>query len=689
MKHTKIRKLLALLLVLMLATTMLAGCGDDDDDDDDDDRRSSQSDNKKNESKGNSTISEPTGKLDDGDPDDAALRSGDYLYKAIDDAGLNGIASQMPTAVTVVIRNETGSNVYMTMDDSAIRKFVQAFTEVKVGTYAGDTKEKDFNSITFRWKDGTETALNFYGTKLAYKAKGATQVYELDGGPQLWTAAMNLNSGGGDQGDEFEEVVCKEQKFKTKATDGYPVAFEEGSGLYIGTSPDYSASSIPYVLINRWGDLGVSVKDYLSKVATPAFRSDYGDNLLEVGELDDYDVQFADGNTRKMYGMSFFYEAYGNKLWMYRMVGEWNGEIVTFTAKYIDGEEWSQDKAMEALEIAIIYFELTDGSNQTSKVTPTPSGGNGNPWSGKSDSDIRVVESEASKIQYSKYDNGLFSADVPKGWTVDVHEMADYIHYTFQIYDPNNPDVRVFFNMKTEGYWASADDKNYYSSFYPNSELAAMPVVNPHTSEAFFGVFYDYMQDTSLFKFRRLYNVSKVENLGTDVLGGEIIHATGTNTSGGKVEGVFAVTLMPVSLYYVTAMYAYNTYTLTAPEGELSTWMPVLEHIFGSIEFSKEYQRQLSNELTTISQAQLEIGRICSQTTDIVISGWESRQATYDRISQKQSDATLGYERVYDTEKGEIYRAPLDFFDNYSGDRYKAVTDDQYLLPIDGYLEWK
>ena len=688
MKHSRIRKMLALLLVLMLATTMFAGCGDDDDDDDDD-RKSSQTDNKKNESKGNSTISGPTGKIEDGDPDEAALKSGEYLYKAIPDANLNGIASQMPSTVSVVVLTGEGRNVYMSMDDSAIRKLVQAFTEVKVGAYTGDTKETKFNELTFKWKNGSETTVTFYGTKLAYKTDKTTQVYELDGGAQLWTVATNLNSGGDDDDDDYEEVVCTEQKFKTKATAGYPSAFEEGSGLYIGTSPDYSASSIPYVLINRWGDMGVSVKDYLSKVATPAFRNDYGDNLLEVGELDDYNVEFADGSKRTMYGMSFFYEAYGNKLWMYRMVGEWNGELVTFTAKYIDGEEWSQDKAMEALEIAIIYFELTDGSNQTSKVTPTPGGGNGNPWSGKSDSDIRVVESEASKIQYSKYDNGLFSADVPKGWTVDVHEMADYIHYTFQIYDPNNPDVRVFFNMKTEGYWASAEDKNFFTSYYPTSELASMPVVNPHTTEAFFGVFYDYMQDTSLFKFRRLKSVTQVERLGTDVLGGEIIHATGTNISGGKVEGVFAVTLMPVSLYYVTAMYAYNTYTLTAPEGELSTWMPVLEHIFGSIEFSKEYQRQLSNELTTISQAQLEIGKICSQTTDIVISGWDSRQATYDRISQKQSDATLGYERVYDTEKNEIYRAPLDFFDNYSGDRYKAVTDDQYLLPIDGYIEWK
>lgn len=34
-----------------------------------------------------------------------------------------------------------------------------------------------------------------------------------------------------------------------------------------------------------------------------------------------------------------------------------------------------------------------------------------------------------------------------------------------------------------------------------------------------------------------------------------------------------------------------------------------------------------------------------------------NRQNSYDIISQKQSDATLGYEHVYDTETNEIYKA--------------------------------
>ena len=42
---------------------------------------------------------------------------------------------------------------------------------------------------------------------------------------------------------------------------------------------------------------------------------------------------------------------------------------------------------------------------------------------------------------------------------------------------------------------------------------------------------------------------------------------------------------------------------------------------------------------------------------------------------------------MYDTETNEIYRAYNGFTDDYTGDRYKAVTDDMYALGIDGYIE--
>ena len=66
----------------------------------------------------------------------------------------------------------------------------------------------------------------------------------------------------------------------------------------------------------------------------------------------------------------------------------------------------------------------------------------------------------------------------------------------------------------------------------------------------------------------------------------------------------------------------------------------------------------------------------------------ESRNKSQDILSQKQSDAILGYERVYDTETGEIYKATNGFSDVYDGERYRSVTeDDMYAQPISGYIE--
>ena len=70
------------------------------------------------------------------------------------------------------------------------------------------------------------------------------------------------------------------------------------------------------------------------------------------------------------------------------------------------------------------------------------------------------------------------------------------------------------------------------------------------------------------------------------------------------------------------------------------------------------------------------------------MSLWEMRNKSQDIISQKQSDATLGYERAYDTETNEIYRATNGFTDVYDGKRYQPVTDDDmYTQAISGYIE--
>ena len=106
-----------------------------------------------------------------------------------------------------------------------------------------------------------------------------------------------------------------------------------------------------------------------------------------------------------------------------------------------------------------------------------------------------------------------------------------------------------------------------------------------------------------------------------------------------------------------------------------------------SLEFSNTFISQYQSQQDSVMKTFQSVRNICNQITDSIMSAWEARSASYDIMSQKQSDAILGYERVYDTEKGDIYKAYNGFTDDYSGERYKAISDDMYTKATSGYIE--
>ena len=93
-----------------------------------------------------------------------------------------------------------------------------------------------------------------------------------------------------------------------------------------------------------------------------------------------------------------------------------------------------------------------------------------------------------------------------------------------------------------------------------------------------------------------------------------------------------------------------------------------------------------SNQSAATSQS---LSQTASEMSDTIMSSWENRNKSQDIISQKQSDATLGYERIVDTETGSIYKIDNGFTDWYTGPRYKAVTDDQYTDEVEAVIHWK
>ncbi len=133
---------------------------------------------------------------------------------------------------------------------------------------------------------------------------------------------------------------------------------------------------------------------------------------------------------------------------------------------------------------------------------------------------------------------------------------------------------------------------------------------------------------------------------------------------------------------------AYNIVAVTAVKDSFIEWESVLTSCMKTLEYSDSFvnaTNQASNEKVALAR---QISQNFNQTMDGIMSSWENRSRSQDIMSQKQSDAILGYERVYDTETNEIYKATNGFTDVYDGKRFEPVTDDNmYAEPISGYIE--
>ena len=310
---------------------------------------------------------------------------------------------------------------------------------------------------------------------------------------------------------------------------------------------------------------------------------------------------------------------------------------------------------------------------------------------------VKIVKSEAKEIKLTDYNNGLFSMKLPEGWKIDT--IGDSIHYTIKAYNPEDPSYQMFFNMKTEGYNKSQAAKNFQQRYYPDSMFAKTAVLEDKTTEGFYKIFNEQgaLNNTASFTFPTINNFTVIEKLGTAAIGGDILRASFKNENEKDTEGLFTAYVYDPGPYYVNEnvfsgnkidiyyLSVYNAIFVTAPKDEFINWEETLNTMVSSLEFSDSFISQFNSQQDAVMKSFQNVRSIGNQISDGIMSSWESRNAAYDRMSQKQSDATLGYERVYDTETGDIYKAYNGFTDDYDGERYKSITDDMYSKSIEGY----
>ena len=315
------------------------------------------------------------------------------------------------------------------------------------------------------------------------------------------------------------------------------------------------------------------------------------------------------------------------------------------------------------------------------------------------DRKVKIVDSEIKNIVLEDYSTNEFKIKKPKGWKVDV--LGDYIHYTIKVYDPERPTYQFFINLKTEGYNKSEEAKKWQQKFYPNDIFAKTSVIEEKTTEGFYKIFNDLgtLNNNATFTFPTLTDFTVIENIGKGVLGGDVLRASFKDAEGKDAEGLFTAYVYDAGPYYVSEDFlstkqidiyflsVYDAIFYTAPKDDFINWEDTLSTVASSLEFTQAFMNGFNSQQDAVMKNFQSVSNVCSQITDGIMDSWEKRNKSYDIMSQKQSDATLGYERVYDTETNEVYKAYNGFTDDYSGKRYKSITDDMYTDKVVGYIE--
>lgn len=370
------------------------------------------------------------------------------------------------------------------------------------------------------------------------------------------------------------------------------------------------------------------------------------------------------------------------------------------------------------LAAALMLCVSACGNNNTGAGTGNNTGtGDGNNTAVKTEKGVKITKTAANSVETEVYQTSDFSITIPKGWTVESGGVN--IYHSIHVFDPAKPVNGMFVLLKAECLLHSEEGKQAWQFYYNSGQtaaqlLASAPVLSNPSTENFYKIFSQYTAAIAIDPTYNGYTFPKFDNFTvTDrfeandsmkayALGDEVLRAT-FESNGQMGEGMFTAAVvdfgsMPISngefsgylLKQVDGGYymAYNIAAVTAEKDTFIEWENILTKCLSSLEYSDSFVSATVNASNEKLAQAKEISRNFNQTMDGIMSSWENRSKSQDIMSQKQSDATLGYERVYDTETGEVYKATNGFTDVYDGKRYQPVTDDSmYALPTSGYIE--
>ncbi len=289
---------------------------------------------------------------------------------------------------------------------------------------------------------------------------------------------------------------------------------------------------------------------------------------------------------------------------------------------------------------------------------------------------IRLAEWE--NVQWEKYKSPYFTIEIPKGWKVSWDGNAE--HLMWQASDPGNSMIGLYNIDHLSA--AKSRQMSYYLGLGMYLEEGSVPeffekmyadttdyfTVKNSCVPADRAAIQSLRRDKAIWDYQSLYAVF-AEN---GVMG----------------EGIYSAVIMEAPDIILAGGYNYAMWEINgvfaefAPLGELVNWQPVLSHIMQSFNYTDYYIREWRMRLGIGGQPSSP-----ANDTGSVLEAFEERSRRDTILQEKRSDMIGEYERVYDNDTQNIYRAYSGFMDDIGTDqtRFTPITDSQYA---EGYAGW-
>lgn len=312
--------------------------------------------------------------------------------------------------------------------------------------------------------------------------------------------------------------------------------------------------------------------------------------------------------------------------------------------------------------------------------------------------DTWTITPLASSLDLVPFSSEDFTMNVPQGWVVEEAQPYAGMLHALRAYDPENPVNQIFYMIKAQPFWASETDRSLYATY--GEVFALSPVLTNVSTEGVFEVFSQYETALEADQFFETIHLPRIENFTVQesfpssgsmsqyATSPAVLRATFTQ-DGVEGEGMFTANVVPFGFgagigYYMV----YDITMITAQKDTFQDWEQTLTKSFASLDYTQTFVNIAMSQSDQIASTSQSLSQAASETSDMIMSSWENRNTSQDIMSQKQSDATMGYERIQDTETGDIYKIDNGFMDHYDGPRYRSITDDQYTEPVKAVIHF-